>query len=61
MLVILFSLLSAFFFASHYVAVKFGMRTSNPMSSTLISSISNALFLWVITFLFLSFDLIGKF
>jgi uncharacterized membrane protein len=56
MLVIVFSLLAAFFFAAHYVAVKFGMRTSNPMTATLISSITNALFLWIITLLFLPFD-----
>ena len=56
MIVIIFSLLSAFFFAAHYVAVKFGMKASNPMTATLISSSANVLFLWVITFLFFPFD-----
>jgi uncharacterized membrane protein len=32
------------------------MRTSNPMTATLISSITNVLFLWVIALLFLPFD-----
>ncbi len=56
MIVIIFSLLSAFFFAAHYVAVKFGMKTSNPMTATLISSSANVLFLWVSTVLFFPFD-----
>jgi len=56
MLAILFGLAAAFFFAAHYVVVKFGMRTSNPMSATLISSVVNALFLWLVSVLFLPFD-----
>jgi len=56
-LVILFSLLSAFFFAALSVSIKVGMKGSNPMTATLISSVVNAAFLWIITFLFLPFDL----
>ena len=56
MLVILLSPSAAFLFAAHYVAVKLGMRTSDPMSATLVSSIANALFLWVVAVLFLPFD-----
>jgi len=56
-LVILFSLLSAFFFACHSVSVKGGMNDSNPISATLISSLINATFLWVVTILFVPFKI----
>lgn len=57
MTVILFGLLAAFFFAAHSVAVKGGMKGSNPMTATLISSVSNTVFLWVVAVLFLPFDI----
>jgi uncharacterized membrane protein len=58
MFVILLSLLSAFFFACHSVSVKGGMNDSNPMSATLISSLINAIFLWVVTILFVPFNIL---
>lgn len=58
MFVILLSLLSAFLFACHSVSVKGGMNDSNPMSATLISSLINAIFLWVVTILFVPFKIL---
>jgi len=56
MTVVLLALLSAFFFAAHSVAVKGGMKGSNPMTATLVSSISNTVFLWAVALLFLPFN-----
>jgi len=53
---ILFALLSAFFFAAHSVAVRGGLKGSNPMTATLVSSITNTVFLWVVTILFFPFS-----
>ena len=44
------------FFAAHSVAVRGGLKGSNPMTATLVSSISNTVFLWVVAILFLPFS-----
>jgi uncharacterized membrane protein len=59
-LVILFSLLSAFAFAFHAIFVKFGLKDSDPLSGTLISSLINVGFLWVLTLLFVPFETFFK-
>jgi len=56
MLVVVFSLLGAFFFACRSVVVKVGLQESDPASATLITSVINAVSLWVLTILFVPFD-----
>ena len=55
MLVVFYSLLAAFFFASHSVVVKVGLENSNPAFATLISSTGGVIFLWTLTVLFVPF------
>ncbi len=52
MLVIVLCLMAAFFFACHAVFVKVGLKGSDPMSGTFVSSSINVVFLWSLTILF---------
>ncbi|MDF1555662.1 MAG: EamA family transporter [Deferrisomatales bacterium] len=49
MYIILLGIASAGFFGGHAILVRFGLQESNPMSATLVSSLVNCLFLWVLT------------
>jgi len=60
LLVILFSLLSAFAFAFHAVFIKIGLKDSDPLSGTLISSAINVGFLWILTLVFVPLDTFFK-
>ncbi len=53
MIVIILSLLSAFAFAFHAIFIKFGLKDSDPLTGTLISSSINVGFLWILTLLFI--------
>ena len=56
MIVILFSLLSAFAFAFHAIFIKIGLEGSDPFSGTLISSVINVGFLWILSAVFVPMD-----
>ncbi len=56
MLVALLSVLSGFFFACHSVVIRMGLKNSDPMSATFISSLVNAVFLLMLSILFVSFN-----
>ena len=49
MRVIIFSLISALCFAFHAIWVKYGLKESDPLTATLISSSINVGFLWILT------------
>jgi uncharacterized membrane protein len=46
MYIILLGIGSAFFFGCHAILVRFGLKESNPMSATLVSTLVNCVFLW---------------
>lgn len=49
MTIIIFSLVSALAFAFHAIWVKYGLKESDPLTATLISSSINVGFLWILT------------
>jgi uncharacterized membrane protein len=60
MIVIILSILSAIAFGFHAIFIKIGLKDSDPLSATLISSAINVGFLWILTLLFVPLDTFVK-
>lgn len=56
MLAPLFALGNAFFFAVHNILTKKGLSTSNPTTAVAVSLLINAVFLWLVSILFIPLD-----